>query len=165
MISSRDLAKRYAAYLHTQLFGDETEGVDFGLWLDAHWSQDMGLSDDPCSGDRTALDRPQSPITWIEQDEMIVGLLSGRARGCYRVPVRSVPPTIALYLDDADGCSTGSALQERAFTLSREDAELFVPTMAAADWLNHAPTDPTPTLPGPLMPELIPDPAFGETPA
>jgi hypothetical protein len=163
MISSRDLAKRYAAYLHTQLFGDETEGVDFGLWLDAHWSQDMGLSDDPCSGDRTALDRPQNPITWIEQDEMIVGLLSGPARGCYRVPVQSVPPTIALYLDDADGCSTGSALQERAFTLGRADAELSAPT-TTADWLTLATMDPVPALPKPLMPELVPEPAFGETP-
>lgn len=134
MISSRDLASRYAAYLHVQLMGDETEGFDFGLWLDAYWHAQAELTDEPCSGDRAELDRPASPISWIDHEETIIGLLAGRAGGCYRIPIQARPPAISLYLDDAEGCSTGSAAQERAFAHAQDVVAPAVTTRSMVDW-------------------------------
>lgn len=118
MTSAGDLTHRYAAYLHTQLLGDDTESVDFGLWLDEHWSEGSPDGDDFCLDETTGQAVSGCAMTWVEREGEIVGFLAGRARGCYRVPRDSEPPAIALYLDDAPGCSTGSAIQERAFALA-----------------------------------------------
>jgi hypothetical protein len=129
MISAPELSRRYAAYLYSQLAGDEVESVDFGLWLDAHWQEHPELPDEPCLDDMDGESQPGSPVTWIEHGGEIVGLLAGRTRGCYRIPRVSTPPPIALFLDDAPECSTGSIYQERAFAFGHD---VQVPTVVPA---------------------------------
>jgi hypothetical protein len=124
MISARDLAQRYAAYLHAQLVGDDTEAVDFGLWLDEHWTEMPPLPDEPLPDSLVGEADPGNAVTWIEHDGEIVGLLAGRPRGCYRIPIDSSPPVVALFADDAMECSTGSVRQERAFASGRNNVLL-----------------------------------------
>lgn len=112
MTSARDLAAAYAIYAAAQLQGDETETLDFGHWLDLHWHDDP--EGEPCLDDSDGFAARGTAVEWFEQGEEVVGVLAGRYRGCYRVPIASRPPVIALMLDDADGCSTGSVHQERA---------------------------------------------------
>ena len=112
--SAQEMSRTYALYLFAQLAGDEVESVDYGLWLDAHWQETDALPDEPCLADADSIHGTGGAVAWQEHDGAIIGLLAGRRRGCYRIPLEQRPPAIALMLDDATGCSTGSMFQERA---------------------------------------------------
>jgi|SRR5215217_5600024 len=127
MTSAREMSRLYGVCLHSHLAGDEVESVDFGLWLDAYWIETVVLPDESCLADADRTRTPRDEITWIEHEDEIVGFLPGRARGCYRIPRGAKPPVIALLLDDAEGCSTGSAHQERASAI-RDDNVLDLAT-------------------------------------
>jgi hypothetical protein len=157
-ITARLLAERYAAYLHAQLLGDETETVDFGLWLDDRWCEHPLFVDEPCADDANGVGGADHAVTWIERDDEVIGVLTGPARGCYRVPLDAMPPIVALYLDDAEGCSTGSLAQERASarSLSRPVARPTEPPGAY-----ERPTRPAiPPMPLPPV-DILPDSAVG----
>lgn len=160
MVSARELARQYAIYLSTQLAGDQTEGIDFGLWLDQHWCEQPELPDDLCLDLEDAADfdaQASRAVTWIERDGEVIGLLAGRSRGCYRIPANATPPPIALLLDDARGCSTGSLAQERAFALARETS--VQPVQPAPRDLGTIPPAPERSRPAPLpIPANPPDP-------
>jgi hypothetical protein len=130
MISAHTFAHQYRTYLHAQLSGDEIESIDFGLWLDEHWLETPELLDEPCLDDVNGNAPPDSSVTWIEHDGHVVGMLAGRSRGCFRIPVTATPPVIALYLDDASDCTTGSVHQERALVF-RTEAKLDGPLPVA----------------------------------
>lgn len=129
MTSARELAIAYAAFLTAQLLGEERETIDFGLWLDEHWEDASGRRGDACLDDIDVQGTPHRAIEWIEEDGEIIGLLAGRYRGCFRVPVNAAPPPVALMLDDALACSTGSVHQERAHVADAETAEARRPAV------------------------------------
>jgi len=127
MTSAREMSRQYGVYLFSQLAGDEVESVDFGLWLDAYWIEVEVPPEESCIADADHARAPRDAITWIEREEEIVGMLPGRARGCYHIPRGARSPVIALLLDDAEGCSTGSVHQERALAY-RQDQVLDAAT-------------------------------------
>ena len=158
MISARELSQRYAVYLNSQLAGDENESIDFGLWLDEHWLELPALPDEPCLDDMDGEAAPGGAVTWIERGGEIVGLLAGRSRGCYRIPIDSTPPVVALFADDAMGCSTGSVFQERAFA-SRDDALMRPISISVSHMVERRrqPQGLPVTLPAPLAAEIALD--------
>lgn len=167
MISARDMSQRYAAYLHTQLIGDETEAVDFGLWLDQHWADNPALPDEPCLDDIDGEAEPGSAVTWFERDGAIIGLLAGRNRGCYRIPLTGTPPAVALFADDALECSTGSVLQERAFALGRDEAPrlpVSISVFSLRDERSPQTQSPPLNSPPPITAEVTSDASFGGLP-
>jgi hypothetical protein len=129
MTSARELANTYAAFFTAQLIGEEIETIDFGLWLDEYWEDASGRRIEACRDDLDIEATPHHRIEWLEEGEEIIGLLAGRYRGCFRIPLTATPPHVALMLDDAPACSTGSIHQERAHvadTVSRGDRLLAV---------------------------------------
>jgi len=148
MTSAREMSRQYGVYLFSQLAGDEVESVDFGLWLDAYWIEVEVPPEESCIADADHARAPRDAITWIEREEEIVGMLPGRARGCYHIPRGVKPPVIALLLDDAEGCSTGSVHQERALAL-RQDQVLDSATTAARHSVAPSPA-PTTSPPIPI---------------
>lgn len=128
--SAREMSRTYARYLFAQLAGDEVESLDYGIWLDAHWQETIPLPDEPCLADADGIHVPGDAVAWIEHDGAIIGLLAGRRRGCYRIPLDEQPPAIALMLDDALGCSTGSVHQERLHTQRRPADTVATPVVS-----------------------------------
>jgi hypothetical protein len=161
MVSVRDLQERYLLYLHTQLSGDPfaVEGVDFGLWLDAHW-EDAPLGWDGCHYGAATAGPIARPVAWIESDEEIIGLLAGRPRGRYRIPVDAWLPEIALFLDDAPECSTGSVQQERAFAAVDVAVPMTAPVRLPAGKPAPLPV-PVPAATAATLPQSTGDPALG----
>src|SRR5829696_2293952 len=111
---AKEMSRTFALFLFAQLAGDEVESIDYGLRLDAHWQETDALPDEPCLSDADGIHGVGGAVAWLEHDGTIFGLLAGRRRGYYRIPLDERPPAIALMLDDATGCSTGSMSQERA---------------------------------------------------
>lgn len=134
------LAARYAAYLTAQLNGDEIETIDFGVWLDAHWHEGSDLPIPDCQDDVDG-SRVGNAITWIEHEGALLGLLAGQPLGCYRIAVTELVPPVAIYLDDHDGCSTGSSLQERGRPTPCDTFEIDADTRIDNRWLfRHVPS-------------------------
>ena len=97
-VSPRELALAYDRVVSAHWRGETEEATAVGTWFEAHWSdQAPPEPDDPPEG-TSVLGDSGSGIRWYVRDEAVVGYVSRRPDGCYRVARREVmPPLMASW--------------------------------------------------------------------
>jgi hypothetical protein len=98
-VSPREIALAYDRVVSAHWRGETEEATAVGTWFEAHWS-DLAPPepDDPPEG-TSVLGDSGSGIRWYARDEVVVGYVSRRPDGCYRVPMREVMPPLRASWD------------------------------------------------------------------
>jgi len=98
-VSPKEIALAYDRVVSAHWRGEIDEATVVGTWFEAHWSdQAPPEPDDPPEG-TSVLGDSGSGIRWYARDEAVIGYVSRRPDGCYRVPLREVMPSLRASWD------------------------------------------------------------------
>lgn len=93
-VSPRQLALDYDRVISAHWRGETEAATTFGTWFEAHWSdQAPPEPDDPPEG-TSILGGAGSGIRWYARDEAVIGYVSRRPDGCYRVRMSEAVPSL-----------------------------------------------------------------------
>lgn len=98
-VSPRELALAYDRVVSAHWRGETEAATAFGTWFEAHWSdQAPPEPNDPPEG-TSILGGAGSGIRWYARDEAVVGYVSRRSDGCYRVGMSEAVPAFKASWD------------------------------------------------------------------
>ena len=98
-VNPRDLALAYDRVVSAHWRGETEAATAVGTWFEAHWSnQAPPEPEDPPEG-TSILGGAGSGIRWYTRDEAVLGYVSRRDDGCYRVRTTEAMPSLMASWD------------------------------------------------------------------
>jgi hypothetical protein len=93
LVSPRQIALTYDRVVSAHWRGETDTATALDAWFQAHWSEQAPPEPDAPPEGTSVLGDSGAGIRWYTRNETVVGYISRRPDGCYRVPLReAVPP-------------------------------------------------------------------------
>jgi hypothetical protein len=97
-VSPRDLALAYDRVVSAHWRGETEAATAIGTWFEAHWSDQAPPEPDDPPESTSILGGAGTGIRWYTRDEAVLGYVSRRDDGCYRVRTsEAMPPLMASW--------------------------------------------------------------------
>ena len=98
-VSPRDLALAYDRVVSAEWRGESEAATAIGTWFEAHWSDQAPPEPDAPPEGTSVLGGAGSGIRWYTCDEAVLGYVSRRDDGCYRVRTSEALPSLMASWD------------------------------------------------------------------
>jgi hypothetical protein len=92
-VSPRQLALTYDRVVSAHWRGETDTATALDAWFEAHWSEQAPPEPDAPPEGTSVLGDSGAGIRWYARDEAVLGYVSRRPDGCYRVRMREAVPT------------------------------------------------------------------------
>jgi hypothetical protein len=135
LVSPRQIALTYDRVVSAHWRGETDIAIAFDAWFEAHWSDQAPPEPDAPPEGTSVLGDSGAGIRWYARDATVLGYVSRRPDGCYRVPMRETLPALMASWDileleaarqpDRDqllGQTSTSPLPARSTSTQREPA-------------------------------------------
>ena len=93
-VSPRQIALTYDRVVSAHWRGETDTATTLDAWFEAHWSDQAPPEPDAPPEGTSVLGDSGAGIRWYARDEAILGYVSRRPNGCYRVPMREAVPAL-----------------------------------------------------------------------
>ncbi len=98
-VNPREVALAYDRVVSAHWRGETDEATSIGTWFEAHWSDQAPPEPDAPPEGTSVLGDSGAGIRWYARDEAVLGYVSRRRDGCYRVPMREALPALMASWD------------------------------------------------------------------
>ena len=98
-VSPKQLALTYDRVVSAHWRGETDTAIVLDTWFEAHWSDQAPPEPDAPPEGTSVLGDSGAGIRWYARDEAVLGYVSRRPDGCYRVPVREAVPAFRASWD------------------------------------------------------------------
>jgi hypothetical protein len=99
LVSPRQVALTYDRVVSAHWRGETDTATAFDEWFEAHWSDQAPPEPDAPPEGTSVLGGSGAGIRWYARDEAVLGYVSSRPDGCYRVPMREALPALMASWD------------------------------------------------------------------
>jgi hypothetical protein len=99
LVSPRQIALTYDRVISAHWRGETDTATAFDEWFEAHWSDQAPPEPDAPPEGTSVLGGSGAGIRWYARDETVLGYVSRRSDGCYRVPMREALPALLASWD------------------------------------------------------------------
>jgi hypothetical protein len=99
LVSPRQLALTYDRVVSAHWRGETDTAIAFDAWFEAHWSDQAPPEPDAPPEGTSVLGDSGAGIRWYTRDATVLGYVSRRPGGCYRVPMREALPALVASWD------------------------------------------------------------------
>ena len=93
-VSPRQIALTYDRVVSAHWRGETDTATTLDAWFEAHWSDQAPPEPDAPPEGTSVLGDSGAGIRWYARDEAVLGYVSRRPNGCYRVPLREAVPAL-----------------------------------------------------------------------
>ncbi len=93
-VSPRQIALTYDRVISAHWRGETDTATTLDAWFEAHWSDQAPPEPDAPPEGTSVLGDSGAGIRWYARDEAVLGYVSRRPNGCYRVPMREAVPAL-----------------------------------------------------------------------
>src|SRR3712207_6532380 len=98
LVNPRDLALAYDRVVSAEWRGETEAATAIGTWFEAHWSDHAPPEPDAPPEGTSVLGGGGAGIRWYTCDEAVLGYVSRRDDGCYRVnTTETLPPLMTSW--------------------------------------------------------------------
>ena len=98
-LSPEELARVYDRFVSARWRGEDEAADAFATWFEAHWTgQAPPEPDDPPQG-ASLLGGSGAGIRWYARNDVVLGYVTGRSDGCYRVDAGEEIPSLTAPWD------------------------------------------------------------------
>jgi len=98
-VNPRQIALTYDRVVSAHWRGETDTATTLDAWFEAHWSDQAPPEPDAAPEGTSVLGDSGAGIRWYARDEAVLGYVSRRPNGCYRVPMRESVPTLRASWD------------------------------------------------------------------
>ena len=119
-VSPRQIALTYDRVISAHWRGETDTAISLDAWFEAHWSDQAPPEPDAPPEGTSVLGDSGAGIRWYARDEAVLGYVSRRPDGCYRVPVREAVPA---FMDSWDILELEAVRQPDEDRLLRHDRD------------------------------------------
>jgi hypothetical protein len=98
-VSPRELALTYDRVVSAHWRGETDTATTLDAWFEAHWSDQAPPEPDAPPEGTSVLGDSGAGIRWYARGETVLGYVSRRPNGCYRVPMREAVPALKASWD------------------------------------------------------------------
>jgi hypothetical protein len=98
-VSPRQIALTYDRVVSAHWRGETDTATALDAWFEAHWSDQAPPEPDAPPEGTSVLGDSGAGIRWYTRDEAVLGYVSRRPDGCYRVPLREAVPALMASWD------------------------------------------------------------------
>jgi hypothetical protein len=99
LVSPRQIALTYDRVVSAHWRGETDIATAFDEWFEAHWSDQAPPEPDAPPEGTSVLGDSGAGIRWYARDATVLGYVSRRPDGCYRVPMREALPALMASWD------------------------------------------------------------------
>jgi hypothetical protein len=99
LVSPRQVALTYDRVVSAHWRGETDIAIAFDEWFEAHWSDQAPPEPDAPPEGTSVLGDSGAGIRWYARDATVLGYVSRRPNGCYRVPMRETLPALMASWD------------------------------------------------------------------
>ena len=153
LVSPRQIALTYDRVVSAHWRGETDTASALDAWFEAHWSDQPPPEPEAPPEGTSILGDSGAGIRWYVCDDVVLGYVSRRRDGCYRVPMREAMPSLKdswdlLELEAARQPDTGHLLHHTGaseISTSRDTRTLNEPDAAeqrASDSTGHPAREP-----------------------
>ena len=93
-VSPRQIALTYDRVISAHWRGETDTATPLDAWFEAHWSDQAPPEPDAPPEGTSVLGDSGAGIRWYARDEAVLGYVSRRPNGCYRVAIREAVPAL-----------------------------------------------------------------------
>lgn len=93
-VSPRQIALTYDRVVSAHWRGETDTATTLDAWFEAHWTDQAPPEPDAPPEGTSVLGDSGAGIRWYARDEAVLGYVSRRPHGCYRVPMSEAVPTL-----------------------------------------------------------------------
>jgi hypothetical protein len=93
-VSPKQIALTYDRVISAHWRGETDTATALDAWFEAHWSDQAPPEPDAPPEGTSVLGGSGAGIRWYARDEVVLGYVSRRPNGCYRVPMREAVPAL-----------------------------------------------------------------------
>ncbi len=98
-VSPRQIALTYDRVISAHWRGETDTATPLDAWFEAHWSDQAPPEPDTPPEGTSVLGDSGAGIRWYARDDAVLGYVSRRPNGCYRVPMREAVPALRASWD------------------------------------------------------------------
>ena len=99
LVSPKQIALTYDRVVSAHWRGETDIAIAFDEWFEAHWSDQAPPEPDAPPEGTSVLGDSGAGIRWYARDAVVLGYVSRRPDGCYRVPMRETLPALMASWD------------------------------------------------------------------
>ena len=99
LVSPRQIALTYDCVVSAHWRGETDTANTLDAWFQAHWSDQAPPEPEASPEGTSVLGDSGAGIRWYARDDVILGYVSRRSDGCYRVPMRETVPSLKASWD------------------------------------------------------------------
>ena len=98
-VNPSQIALTYDRVISAHWRGETDTAAPLDSWFEAHWSDQAPPEPDAPPEGTSVLGDAGAGIRWYARDEAVLGYVSRRPNGCYRVPMREAVPALRASWD------------------------------------------------------------------
>jgi hypothetical protein len=98
-VSPKQIALTYDRVISAHWRGETDTATSLDAWFEAHWSDQAPPEPKAPPEGTSVLGDSGAGIRWYARDEAVLGYVSRRPDGCYRVPMREAMPALKASWD------------------------------------------------------------------
>jgi hypothetical protein len=98
-VNPRQIALTYDRVISAHWRGETDTAAPLDSWFEAQWSDQAPPEPDAPPEGTSVLGDSGAGIRWYARDEAVLGYVSRRPNGCYRVPMREAVPALRASWD------------------------------------------------------------------
>jgi hypothetical protein len=99
LVSPRQIALTYDRVVSAHWRGETDTASALDAWFEAHWSDQAPPEPEAPPEGTSVLGDSGAGIRWYVCDDVVLGFVSRRPDGCYRVPMREAVPSLQASWD------------------------------------------------------------------
>jgi hypothetical protein len=99
LVSPRQIALTYDCVISAHWRGETDTASALDAWFEAHWSDQAPPEPNAAPEGTSVLGDSGAGIRWYARDDVVLGYVSRRPDGCYRVPMREAVPSLKASWD------------------------------------------------------------------
>ena len=98
-VSPRQIALTYDRVVSAHWRGETDSATALDAWFEAHWSDEAPPEPEAPPEGTSVLGDSGAGIRWYARDDLVLGYVSRRPDGCYRVTMREAVPSLKASWD------------------------------------------------------------------
>ena len=99
LVSPRQIALTYDRVISAHWRGETDTASALDAWFEAHWSDQVPPEPEAPPEGTSVLGGSGAGIRWYARDDVVLGYVSRRSDGCYRVPMHEPVPSLKASWD------------------------------------------------------------------